>query len=183
MAFVMRQGEGKGLALYSRCADETYCQAELLLLLDKAPPGPVVGYYDVDPSFPVSTFLRSYQGREEEINRALERVRRGEFNFQEDGVMKLVPGVKQKSPNAAEKKRQMDTVVATVEHYLPEFAQGVKKASKEATKSGQEEQPMMVLHQDSFAAGYHKDEFILLGLAIKYAGLHNVAVTIIGKNE
>jgi hypothetical protein len=40
-----------------------------------------------------------------------------------------------------------------------------------------------VLHQDAFAAGYHKDEYILLGLAIKYAGLHNVAVTIIGKNE
>ena len=77
----------------------------------------------------------------------------------------------------------MDTVVATVEHYLPEFAKGVKKATKEATKSAQEEQPMMVLHQDAFAAGYHKDEYILLGLAIKYAGLHNVAVTIIGKNE
>jgi hypothetical protein len=183
MAFVMRQGEGKGSALYSRCADEKYCQAELLLLLDKAPPGPVVGFYDVDPSFPVSTFLRSYQGREDEITRALERVRRGEFNFQEDGVMKLVPGVEQESPNAAEKKRRMDTVIATVEHYLPEFAKGVKKATKEATKSGQEEQPMMVLHQYAFAAGYHKDEFILLGLAIKYAGLHNVAVTIIGKNE
>jgi hypothetical protein len=66
---------------------------------------------------------------------------------------------------------------------LPEFAKGVKKAAKEATKSGQEEQPRMVLHQDAFAAGYHKDEYILLSLAIKYAGLHNVAVTIIGKNE
>jgi hypothetical protein len=183
MAFVMRQGEGKGSALYTRCADEKYCQAELLLLLDKAPLGPVVGFYDVDPSFPVSMFLRSYQGREDEINRALERVRRGEFNFQEDGVMNLVPGVEQKSPNVAEKKRRMDTVVATVEHYLPEFAKGVKKAAKEATYSGQEEQPMLVLHQDAFAAGYHKDEYILLGLAIKYAGLHNVAVTIIGKNE
>src|SRR5262249_6169573 len=138
MAFVMRQGEGKGSALYSRCADERYCQAELLLLLEKAPPGPVVGFYDVDPSFPVSTFLQSYRGREDEINRALERVRRGEFNFQEDGVMKLVPGVEQSSPNAAEKKRRVETVVATVEHYLPEFAKGVKKAAKEATQSGQE---------------------------------------------
>jgi hypothetical protein len=137
----------------------------------------------VDTSFPVSTFLRSYQGREDEINRALERVRRGDFSFQEDGVMKLVPGVEQNSPNAAEKKRRIDTVLATVEHYLPEFAKGVKEAAKKATKSGQEDQPMMVLHQDAFAAGYHKDEYILLGLAIKYAGLHNVAVTIIGKNE
>jgi hypothetical protein len=183
MAFIMRQGEGKGSALYSRCADEHYCQAELLLLLDKAPPGPVVGFYDVDPSFPVSTFLQSYRGRKDEVNRALERVRCGEFNFQEDGIMQLVPGVEQKSPNAAEKKKRVDTVVATVEHYLPEFAKGVKKATKEATQSGQEEQPMMVLHQDAFAAGYHKDEYILLGLAIKYAGLHNVAVTIIGKSE
>jgi hypothetical protein len=183
MAFVMRQGEGRGSVLYSRCADEKYCQAELLLLLDKAPPGPVIGFYDVDPSFPVSTFLRSYKGREDEINRALEGVRRGEFNFQEDGVMKLVPGIEQQSPNAAEKKRRTDTVVATVEHYLPEFAKLVKRATKEATMSGQEEQPMIVLHQDAFAAGYHRDEFILLGLAIKYTGLHNVAVTISGKNE
>jgi hypothetical protein len=183
MAFIMRQGEGKGSALYTRCADEQYCQAELLLLLDKAPPGPVVGFYDVDPSFPVNRFLKSYRGREDEINRALERVRRGEFNFQEDGVMNLVPGVEQTSPNATEKKRRMDTVVATVEHYLPEFAKSVKEATEEATHSGQEEQPMIVLHQDAFAAGYHKDEYILLGLAIKYAGLHNVGVTIIGKNE
>jgi len=146
-------------------------------------PGPVVGVYDVDPSFPVSTFLRSYQGREEEINRALERVRRGEFNFPEDGIMRLVPGVEQESPNAAEKRRRTDTLVATVEHYLPEFAKGVKKAAREAIKLGQEEQPTMVLHQDAFAAGYHRDEYILLGLAIKYAGLHNVAVTVIGKNE
>src|SRR5262245_14763000 len=68
---------------------------------------------------------------------------------------------------------------ACVHHRLSRVA----ASQPRTTESGQEEPPMMVLHQDAFAAGYHKDEYILLGLAIKYAGLHNVAVTIIGKNE
>jgi len=41
----------------------------------------------------------------------------------------------------------------------------------------------MVLHQDAFAASYHDDEYTLLGMAIKYAGLHGVVVTVIGRNH
>ncbi len=41
----------------------------------------------------------------------------------------------------------------------------------------------MMLHQDSFAAGYHDDEYTLLGMAVKYAGLHGVVVTVIGTNR
>ena len=41
----------------------------------------------------------------------------------------------------------------------------------------------MVLHQDSFAAGYHDDEYTLLGMAVKYAGLNGVEVKVIGTNH
>ena len=41
----------------------------------------------------------------------------------------------------------------------------------------------MLLHQDAFAAGYHDDEYTLLGMAIKYAGLYGVMVTVGGKNH
>ncbi len=36
-----------------------------------------------------------------------------------------------------------------------------------------------MLHQDAFAAGYDEDEYALLGMAVKYAGLHGVTVTVI----
>jgi hypothetical protein len=39
------------------------------------------------------------------------------------------------------------------------------------------------MHQDAFAAGYDEDEYMLLGMAVKYAGLHGVEVTFIGKNH
>ena len=34
----------------------------------------------------------------------------------------------------------------------------------------------MLLHQDAFAAGYQKDGYMLLGMAIKYAGLRGKEV-------
>ena len=40
-----------------------------------------------------------------------------------------------------------------------------------------------MLHQDTFAARYDDDEYTLLGMAIKYAGLHCVTISIIGKDE
>jgi hypothetical protein len=41
----------------------------------------------------------------------------------------------------------------------------------------------MMLHQDAFAGGYHDDEYRLLGMAVKYAGLHGVNVRVVGKNH
>ena len=34
-----------------------------------------------------------------------------------------------------------------------------------------DESELVMLHQDSFAADYQEDEYMLLGMAIKYAGL------------
>jgi hypothetical protein len=38
----------------------------------------------------------------------------------------------------------------------------------------------VLLHQDAFAADYQEDEYMLLGMAIKYAGRE---VRVIGKNR
>jgi hypothetical protein len=40
-----------------------------------------------------------------------------------------------------------------------------------------------LLHQDTFAADYHEDEYKLLGMAIKHAGLRGKEVRVIGKNR
>ncbi len=186
MAFLLKQGEGRAVALYSRCADEVYCQAELLLLLQRTPPGAkVVGFYDVDKEFHVGLFMKAYKGRENEINQMVETVRREGFNFDETnfqgvGIMRLVPGVDQPSPTPREEAERAETLQATIEHYLPDFVKGVQNA---AASSGKAKSPILVLHQDAFAAGYHKDEYLLLGMAIKYAGLHGVEVAIHGKNH
>jgi hypothetical protein len=41
----------------------------------------------------------------------------------------------------------------------------------------------VLLHQDAFAADYQEDEYTLLGMAIKYAGLRGKEVRVIGKNR
>ena len=41
----------------------------------------------------------------------------------------------------------------------------------------------LIIHQDSFAAGYQQDEYTLRGMAIKFAGLHGKEVRIIGTNR
>ena len=42
---------------------------------------------------------------------------------------------------------------------------------------------VIILHQDSFAADYQQDEYVLLGMAIKFAGLHGKEVRITGTNR
>jgi hypothetical protein len=45
------------------------------------------------------------------------------------------------------------------------------------------EAPVIIFHQDGFAADYQPSEFSLLGMAIKYAGSMGKEVRIIGKNR
>jgi len=47
----------------------------------------------------------------------------------------------------------------------------------------QPETELVLLHQDAFAADYQEDEYKLLGMAIKYAGLRGKEVRVIGKNR
>ena len=72
----------------------------------------------------------------------------------------------------------MEVLRTTIEKYLPDFARGVADIAAKAEKDS-----AVILHQDSFAAGYDDDEYTLLGMAVKYAGLHGVHVTVIGANH
>jgi hypothetical protein len=59
-------------------------------------------------------------------------------------------------------------LVAAIRNDLPEFA---KVCASDAE--------VVLLHQDAFAADYQDDEYVLLGRAIKYAGLRGKEVRVI----
>ena len=90
---------------------------------------------------------------------------------------RLRMGVEAPSPTMHEQESRVAVLQATVQCYLPEFDAAIKKTEEAGDDS------VLILHQDAFAAGYDDDEYTLLGMAIKYAGLHGVTVTIIGKAE
>jgi hypothetical protein len=93
---------------------------------------------------------------------------------------RLTMGVDSPSPSSHEEKERIEVLRATVEKYLPDFARGVQTI---AEREKGEKDSTLILHQDAFAAGYHDDEYLLLGMAVKYAGLHGVVVTVVGRNH
>ena len=64
-------------------------------------------------------------------------------------------------------------LIITVEAKLPEFAKSCKIMDAD----------FVALHQDAFAADYQQEEYELLGLAIKFAGLYGKEVRITGRNR
>ena len=71
-----------------------------------------------------------------------------------------------------ERMQRESNLIATVRKTLPEFA-----------KACADEAELVLLHQDAFAADYQEEEYRLLGMAIKYAGLRGKEVRVIGKNR
>ena len=71
-----------------------------------------------------------------------------------------------------ERMQRESSLIANIRRKLPDFA----KACADDTE-------LVLLHQDSFAADYQDDEYVLLGMAIKYAGLRGKEVRVIGKNR
>lgn len=63
-------------------------------------------------------------------------------------------------------------LMETVEGLLPDFVQSCRQSND-----------LVVIHQDSFAADYQEDEYRLLGMAIKVAGIFGKKLRIIGKNR
>jgi len=61
---------------------------------------------------------------------------------------------------------------AEIRRLLPDFVRSCVKSDD-----------VVIIHQDSFAADYQQDEYALLGMAIKFAGLHGKEVRIIGTNR
>ena len=74
--------------------------------------------------------------------------------------------------NSHERMQRESNLVAIIRKKLPEFA----KACADDTE-------LVLIHQDAFATDYQEDEYALLGMAIKYAGLRGKEVRVIGKNR
>ena len=74
--------------------------------------------------------------------------------------------------NSHERMRRESNLVAIIREKLPEFV----KACADDTE-------LVLIHQDALAADYQEDEYALLGMAIKYAGLRGKEVRVIGKNR
>jgi hypothetical protein len=79
MMFRMTKGldkSEKALALYSRCADESLCRAELILLAEEAnkrfPGREVIGFYDVDQRITSQRMCRQYDERPGDKERLME---------------------------------------------------------------------------------------------------------------
>ena len=64
------------------------------------------------------------------------------------------------------------SLLKAIEELLPDFA----KPCHEITE-------VVILHQDAFATDYQDEEYKLLSMAIKFAGLHGKEVRILGKNR
>jgi hypothetical protein len=72
-----------------------------------------------------------------------------------------------------EELRENEAVLtAKIDRLLPDFG-----------KSCRENSDVVIVHQDSFAADYQDEEFTLLGMAIKFAGLHGKEIRVVGKNR
>ena len=67
-------------------------------------------------------------------------------------------------------EKREKTLRMAMEKVLPDFV-----------KSCRESVEPLVIHQDAFAVDY--DEYELLGMAIKFAGLYGKEVHIVGKNR
>ena len=71
-----------------------------------------------------------------------------------------------------ERMQRESNLIATIRTKLPDFA-----------KMCADDTELVLLHQDAFAADYLEDEYMLLGMAIKYAGLRGKEVRVIGRNR
>ena len=71
-----------------------------------------------------------------------------------------------------ERMQRESSLIATIRKNLPDFV-----------KACTDDMELVLLHQDAFAADYQEDEYVLLGMAIKYAGLRGKEVRVIGMNR
>jgi sulfite reductase beta subunit-like hemoprotein len=74
--------------------------------------------------------------------------------------------------NSDERMQRESSLIATIRKKLPDFA-----------RMCADDTELVMLHQDAFAADYQEDEYMLLGMAIKYAGLRGKQVRVIGRNR
>ena len=109
--------------------------------------------------YPVSTRINHVANDDEECSTTVELAR-------------LRIGYSHSTMTNDERMQRESSLIATIRKKLPDFA----KACADDTE-------LVLLHQDAFAADYQEDEYTLLGMAIKYAGLRGKEVRVIGKNR
>ena len=68
--------------------------------------------------------------------------------------------------------QRQSELVSRIQSSLPEFVKACAAAAD-----------MVVLHQDAFAAAYQEDEYALLGMAVKYAGMCGKEVRVISTSR
>jgi hypothetical protein len=59
----------------------------------------------------------------------------------------------------------------------------IRRLLPDFVKACSSNEHVLMIHQDSFAADYQQDEYTLLGMAIKFAGLHGKEIRIVGTNR
>ncbi len=93
----------------------------------------------------------------------------------EDGGFHLKgnEGLTMLNGNVTELARKEAKLVAVVEKVLPDFARACRG----------HDNTVVNMHQDSFAADYQEEEYRLLGMAIKFAGICGKEIHIIGTNR
>jgi hypothetical protein len=67
-------------------------------------------------------------------------------------------------------------ITTDVETVIPDFKDMIDNAKEEGIKE-------IIIHQDAFAADYQIDEYVILGKAIKYAGMKGISVKFYGTNR
>lgn len=75
--------------------------------------------------------------------------------------------------NQTELARKEANLIAGIEKMLPDFARACRA----------HDNTVVTMHQDAFAADYQEEEYRLLGMAIKFAGICGKEVQIVGTNR
>jgi len=73
-------------------------------------------------------------------------------------------------------RERITVLKLTLEKYIPAFV----KAVCTAAAAGDTE---IITHQDAFAADYDHDEYVLFGMALKYAGINGITVVVSPEGE
>jgi len=139
--YVLAEGEGKAVAIYSRCEDPLLARAELLLTMEQARGGrlssesvvrpapgassvnlrraPIWGFYDADPTFTIEEFLDAYRERDK-FARLLDKLA-----WLRTNGWKFKPAPSKETPYV----RHVSDIVAQAEEILKAYAAGQKKAA------------------------------------------------------
>jgi len=75
--------------------------------------------------------------------------------------------------NQTEFAQKEANLIAGIEKMLPDFARACRARDN----------TLVTMHQDAFAADYQEEEYRLLGMAIKFAGICGKEVQIVGTNR